>query len=349
MKLFRTHYDTEVSTYGVGAEPFIVYTVSACQALQWEITYITSSGVKALSPVTETGVRQEIIIRKITRGYAISSGNHQNNLLDWNRNERLVNQFRDEFAQQQELLSEEDLIYRYDIIQGFWSAGPDVLEQRAFESHRKPEGWQAFLMPERGYAATPILVWINVLLFVVMVIGGVSPIDPTATSLVAWGGNYGAALIQGAWWRLLTAAFLHAGVIHLLSNMIALVYVGAFLEPLIGTQRFAMAYVIAALCASLFGFYIHPDVVSVGASGAVFGMFGVLLSLLTTRLIPKDIRRRLLLLLGYYVVYNLLYGMKEGIDNAGHIGGMVTGFVFGYWYYFSLRAQQAKAVSTLVA
>src|SRR5690606_1205960 len=76
-------------------------------------------------------------------------------------------------------------------------------------------------------------------------------------------------------------------------------------------------------------------VVSAGASGAIFGLYGVFLALLTTKMIPAQIRNALLQSIGVFVVYNLVYGMKSGVDNAAHIGGLVSGLVIGYLFYFS--------------
>lgn len=343
MKLFRTHYDTEVWTGWLSPEAFIVYAVSAAQDLGWQIAYITPSGFEAKTNPAATETIQQVVVRKTRKGYAIQSGNADNNLRDWKKNEQIVRSFRDQFYEYQQSLPGEEIAYRYEVIAPHFAGGKDRLEQATWEQAHKPEGWQLFLIPERGYAATPILVWLNSLYFLAMIATGISILEPKASEILTWGGNYGPAVAAGQWWRLFSAAFLHIGIMHLASNMIALVYVGAFLEPLIGTKRFILAYLGTALASSLFGLYVHPDIISAGASGAVFGMFGVMLSLLFTQLIPKDIRKKLLFLLGYYVVYNLLYGLKEGIDNAGHVGGLVSGLMFGALFYRQLAGKGKPA------
>lgn len=91
---------------------------------------------------------------------------------------------------------------------------------------------------------------------------------------------------------------------------------------------------------------------SAGASGAIFGLYGVFFALLTTKLIPAKMRSSLLSSIGVFIVYNLLYGAKsQGIDNAAHIGGLVTGFIIGYIYFLSYRSLKFRPApaSALVA
>jgi rhomboid protease GluP len=94
--------------------------------------------------------------------------------------------------------------------------------------------------------------------------------------------------------------------------------------------------------ASIVSLWWHTESVnSAGASGAVFGVYGLFLALLTTNLIPKKVRNVLLQSIGIFIGYNLLYGMKGGVDNAAHIGGLVSGFIFGYIYAFDIKKENA--------
>jgi len=114
-------------------------------------------------------------------------------------------------------------------------------------------------------------------------------------------------------------------------------YIGLILEPYIGKARFAAAYLFTGVIASLSSIYWHPQTVSAGASGAIFGMYGIFLAMLTTNIIDKSARKPLLASIGVFVVYNLMNGMKEGIDNAAHIGGLLSGLAIGYSFYPSLK------------
>jgi rhomboid protease GluP len=119
--------------------------------------------------------------------------------------------------------------------------------------------------------------------------------------------------------------------------MYALLYIGALLEPQLGRLRFATAYLLTGGMASVTSIYWHPFTLSAGASGAIFGMYGVFLALLTTNLIDKVRRTALLASIGIFVAYNLLAGTKSGVDNAAHVGGLISGILIGYLFYPGLK------------
>ncbi|HHB52576.1 MAG TPA: rhomboid family intramembrane serine protease, partial [Saprospiraceae bacterium] len=125
-------------------------------------------------------------------------------------------------------------------------------------------------------------------------------------------------------------------IFHLLMNMYALVYIGLLLEPYLGRARFLSAYLIAGISGSVASIFWNDLTISAGASGAIFGMYGVFVALLTTKLIEKSARKSLLISIGVFVFYNLANGLKGGIDNAAHIGGLLGGLVIGYSFYPSL-------------
>ncbi len=189
------------------------------------------------------------------------------------------------------------------------------------------------LIPSKSYLVTPLINYANALVFIAMVLAGISPLNPTARELFQWGGNLRPAVTHGEWWRLLTYMFLHGGAMHLLMNTYALLYIGMFLEPLMGRFRFFSAYMLTGICAGLMSIAIHANSVGVGASGAIFGMYGVFLSMLTTSHLQKTLRKTMLRSILFFVLFNLLYGLQGNTDNAAHIGGLVSGFLIGYAYY----------------
>lgn len=190
------------------------------------------------------------------------------------------------------------------------------------------------LLPSPRHLITPMLIYLNTVLLLLMAIAGISPIEPTAGSLLAWGGNARFYTAQGDWWRLLTHMFLHGGVVHLAGNVFALLYVGMYLEPLIGKMRFAVAYVLAGILGGLASLYVHPHSVSVGASGAIFGLYGVFLAILSTGHIKKRaMRQTMLRSILFFVIFNLLYGLQGNTDNAAHVGGLLGGVAIGFAYY----------------
>ena len=196
--------------------------------------------------------------------------------------------------------------------------------------HREKYG---ALLISKTYVVTPVLVYANVLVFVAMVLAGLSPLQPTAKSLFEWGGNLAPAVVAGQWWRLFSYMFLHGGALHLIMNMFALLYIGMFLEPLMGRVRITGAYLLTGIFAGLLSIGIHTNSVGVGASGAIFGMYGVFLSMLTTNHIQKTQRKTMMRSILFFVVYNLLAGLQGNTDNAAHIGGLLSGIAIGFAYY----------------
>lgn len=178
---------------------------------------------------------------------------------------------------------------------------------------------------------------LNIAVFILMILSGVNAFLPDSESLIQWGANFRPITLEGEWWRLITSCFLHIGVFHLLMNMYALLYIGLLLEPHLGRARFLGAYLLTGIFASITSLWWHDLTISAGASGAIFGMYGVFLAMLTTNFIEKSARKALLTSIAVFIGYNLLNGLKGGIDNAAHIGGLISGLIIGYAYFPSLK------------
>lgn len=170
----------------------------------------------------------------------------------------------------------------------------------------------------------------NVAVWIAGVATGVHAISPTIDSLLAWGANYGPRTATAhEWWRLVTAVFLHIGLLHLAMNMIVLWSIGRFVERLVGNAGFLVLYLVAGVAGSCLSLAHNPYVVSAGASGAVFGLYGALLGfLLRARgTIPREVLTQLQKSAFLFLFYNLVYGLgQSGIDLAAHLGGLVAGF-----------------------
>jgi len=203
------------------------------------------------------------------------------------------------------------------------------------------------LIPHKGYLFTPLLILANILVFVSMVLLGMDVFTPSIEFLVQWGGNIRFLTMNGELWRLLTCTFVHFGIIHLVFNMLALLYVGSLLEKTIGKSKFIFAYLICGIIASISSLIVHENLVSVGASGAIFGIFGVLLSLLIFKkhVFPNISALRLFLYVFVFVLYNVLTGFgKSGIDNAAHVGGLFTGITIGIFYSVIIKRKVIGSV-----
>jgi rhomboid protease GluP len=180
---------------------------------------------------------------------------------------------------------------------------------------------------------TPALVFANVGVWAAMLAAGANPLSPSTDTLIAWGANFAPLTAGGEWWRLLAAAFLHGGVLHLAFNMWALWDAGRLTERLYGGVSFLLIYLGAGITGSLASALWHPEgAVSVGASGAVFGVLGALGAFLAVQKhsVPRQVvlglRASVLSFMGYALLIGVLV---PGIDNAAHLGGVAAGFVLG--------------------
>ena len=177
---------------------------------------------------------------------------------------------------------------------------------------------------------TPAIVSINVLVWLANVATGVHPLAPDPQLLLQWGGNFLPLTIEQPW-RLVTATLLHGGLIHLAFNMWALWDAGRIAERFYGNAQFLVIYLTAGVFGSLASdFFAARSGVSVGASGAIFGVVGALAAALYTKhhKLPPELVAAMRSSTTMFVGYSLLMGfLTPHIDNAAHIGGLVSGFL----------------------
>ena len=156
------------------------------------------------------------------------------------------------------------------------------------------------------------------------------------------------ALIRdGEYWRLLTPIVLHAGIFHILMNSYVLYVFGPNVEQAFGSVKFALMYLAAGFMGNVLSFAIPPDNSSLGASGAVFGLAGVLLVYLYKRRRSTFISQYLRSI-GFFIVANLLFGFlfAARIDNWAHIGGLIGGVILGLGFD---REDQLKPVTMILS
>jgi rhomboid protease GluP len=183
-------------------------------------------------------------------------------------------------------------------------------------------------------AVTQVFFGANIAVFIAMVLAlGASMLsNPLGQDLVNWGANYGPKTVSGEWWRLLTCVFVHAGLLHIAFNMWCLWDLGRLAESLYGHWTFAALYLICGVSASLGSILWNPSVLSVGASGAIFGIVGALIAsfYLGEFSLPRTALGGTLRSLLIFTGYNLFFGaVIARTDNAAHIGGLVMGLILG--------------------
>jgi rhomboid protease GluP len=221
-------------------------------------------------------------------------------------------------------------------------------------AHQEPPP-QRTSRSRRGFAAAPatyILVGINCAVFLAMVFNGVSAMTPGSDDLLRWGANIGYAdylgygelgaiyhhALTGEWWRLVTAMFVHVGAIHLATNMWCLWNLGMLGEQLVGPFGMVSVYLLTGAAGNLLSTCLNRSSIGAGASGAVFGIAGLLIVLLSnTQLpVPTPELRRLRRSVIFFALFNFVIGISSGyvpigirIDNSAHLGGCLCGLALG--------------------
>ncbi len=198
---------------------------------------------------------------------------------------------------------------------------------------------------QRGWASAPatyVLLGINCAVFLGMVLSGVSPIAPQPEQLLHFGADEGGhVLLLDQWWRLLTAMFVHVGFFHLATNMWCLWNLGLLGEPLLGVSGLFAAYLLTGFAGNLLSIATHPGlqdggIVGAGASGAIFGLAGVLIILLNSPYLPLPVpeRKALRKSVIWFAVLNFVLAagidvshFSLRIDNSAHLGGFLAGLL----------------------
>jgi membrane associated rhomboid family serine protease len=168
---------------------------------------------------------------------------------------------------------------------------------------------------------TMALIGVNVLVYLITVAQGAGINQPGGSLFGKWA-LYGPLVAQGDWWRLITAAFLHGSVIHIGFNMVALAWLGGPVERYIGSVRYLALYLVSGLAGSAGALVATPTSVTVGASGAVFGILGALL------IIEYQQTGSIMGQASMLILINLAFSFTvAGISIGGHIGGLIGGIL----------------------
>ena len=183
------------------------------------------------------------------------------------------------------------------------------------------------------YKITYGIIAINIVVYIFAALLSGSIVDMNMQVLVDMGALYGPLTVwNGEWWRLFTAMFLHGGMTHILMNMVSLYIMGRGMEMYFDTKSYLSIYLFSGLIGGLASLYIHPQSVGIGASGAIFGVFGALAGFFIahrkhlgahTKAFMKEFT--------VIVVINLVFELSiSAVDVSAHIAGLLVGFVGGY-------------------
>jgi rhomboid protease GluP len=206
--------------------------------------------------------------------------------------------------------------------------GPRAIDRRS------PADLLGGLIPHARFTTSVILL-INTGLYLAMAIhsmqssrgGGVMNLD--LYTLALFGAKYGPLVRGGEWWRLITAGFLHGGVLHILMNSWVLFDLGVQVEESYGTSRYVFIYILTTVT-GFYASYLWSPTLSIGSSAGIFGLIGAMIAIGVSHRSAYGAAVRSLYM--RWAVYGLLMGLLPlfAVDNAAHIGGLTGGFVIGY-------------------
>lgn len=179
----------------------------------------------------------------------------------------------------------------------------------------------------KSAVVTYSIISINIFMYILSAVMSKGFMDINTNVLVNLGAKYNSAIVQGQWFRLFTCMFLHGGLIHIAANMYSLYSIGPLVEHLYGKIKYISIYIASGIISSLFSFWFSPYV-SIGASGAIFGLLGVLFIFALRE--RKRVGKSFFINVASAVIINLYIGLSlPGIDNYAHLGGLLSGITFG--------------------
>jgi membrane associated rhomboid family serine protease/Tfp pilus assembly protein PilF len=214
-----------------------------------------------------------------------------------------------------------------------------------------------YLQLGKVFPITSGIIAINIAIYLLMSVASLashrgSPVNFDLNELLHWGADYGPLTLDHQFWRLITSMWLHGGIIHIAGNMWCLWSLGLLTERLYGRQRMISVYLLTGIASSLTSMLIHPFTVSVGASGAIFGVVGALVYPLYRRrkAMPGPAINATFKSIGQFIVINLMIGFSlPFIDNSAHIGGLLMGVVLGFvWTHLAADPAEVPSLNLKV-
>ena len=187
----------------------------------------------------------------------------------------------------------------------------------------------------------------NCIVFLFMVLSGVNAAYPTTKEIFKFGGITKATLMDGEYWRLLSSMFVHGGIGHLISNLFMLFFAGLFLEPVIKSFKFITIYLLTGIISAIGSIYWYPEAVSVGASGAISGLFGVLFIFHLFKIYADGFSGFSGVLLLTFIFINSISGLfMNNVSHVAHLTGFLSGCLIGLLLYIFQEKNLKRAAQT---
>lgn len=334
----------------LGEFPMDRYLIIARQAIEnlgWSLSHISERGIIAYTPISFQSYSEEVSVR-IESNFAIVKSECvgiQMLFTDYGKNALNLQKFFDEFEYVEFHLKDtwdESLAKFHEFVA---TQDPDYFEKAPLTAKNKIKNVLYLFFPQKNYLFTPLLILLNTAYFFGFALFGrliVKLLLHTSFSYREFlvnagyyaGANSRELVMDGQYWRLLTHQFVHGSIFHLFFNMYALAYIGLMIENKLGSRKYVSLYLISGICGGVLSLAYHESGYMAGASGAIMGLFGAFLALLISKAFEKSATKALLISTVAVLAIMLINGgLKQRVDNAAHIGGLISGFIFCYVLY----------------
>jgi len=229
----------------------LILALEASQKLEWNIEGIALREVIFYVPMGMRSQGEEVT-------FTIEEGNSGEisvrsqcasvQLVDYGKNRKNIQKLQETMEEIKSTLTPEELAQKANELEEDLTRPLTEEERRLQAESEKESSFIHFFIPRKGFIATPVLIDINILVFILMAATGAGILEPSTLALLNWGADFGPLTLTGDWWRAVTCNFVHIGAFHLLMNMYAFIYIGIWLEHLIGTRRMFVSYLLTGLC-----------------------------------------------------------------------------------------------------
>jgi len=339
------------------ANKYLIIAKQAIENLGWNLSHLSETGIIAYTPISFQSYSEEISIR-IHGNFAVVKSECvgiQMWFNDYGKNDANLGKFFHEFEYIEFHLKDvwnERLTEFHQLIA---TQDDTYFEKAPLATKNKIKNVLYLFYPQKGYFATPIIVILNILYFAAIVVfstlylryiwlagprsaNSVSFMEEARRIALNFGVNNRNLVLEGQFWRLISHQFIHGSISHLFFNMYALIYLGLMIENKLGWKNFVFIYLLSGICGGLISLSFHQESIMMGASGAIMGLYGAFIALLLNKAYEKRATKSLListLIVALLVLINGAFGKR--VDNAAHIGGFVSGFIFCYLLTFKLK------------
>lgn len=346
------------------ADYYLTLLYHAFKNLGWRIGYFNRDGIIGYTPISLESYAEEVSARIVGNNVVIKSEcvGYQFFFTDYGKNAKNLELLLNGEIEYVEYHLQENL---HETTQQLIDSIPDNqfinLEDPPMGYKEKLRSFLSAFTPAPKYFITPIVVLTNIAAFflthIIMIallvagmfnathhhgsqpfhMGNLSDMLENLYLLVGFSNR--TTVLSGQVWRLVTSVFSHFSLLHLGGNMIVLIYIGSLIESKLGRWNYLILYLLTGICASITSVVWHDHAVAAGASGAIFGLFGILLALLSTNFYEANARRALLISTAIFVAYSII-PIGKRVDHAAHFGGLISGYLFGLLAYQGLKTQK---------